>query len=151
MALFLFTKKILAGEPIDVFNHGNHTRDFIYIDDIVEWVVRTLDRPATANPNWASSNPDPASSSAPCRLYNIGSNNPVDLPHYIHVLEQALGIEAQKNMLGLQPGDVADTFANIDGLVADMDYRPSTTVEQGIGEFVKWYKSYYNVADGPTK
>lgn len=145
MALFLFTKNILAGKPIDVFNHGNHTRDFTYVDDIVEGVVRTLDRPATPNVDWDPSNPDPASSSAPYRLYNIGSNNPVDLSHYIHVLEQALGIEAKKNMLGLQPGDVADTFANVDDLIADMDYRPSTTVEHGIGEFVKWYKSYYQI------
>ena len=147
MALFLFTRKMIAGEPIDVFNHGHHTRDFTYIDDIVEGIVRTLDKPATANPDWDSANPDPASSAAPYRLYNIGSNNPVNLSRYIEVLEETLGIEAKKNLLGLQPGDVPDTFANVDDLIQDMDYQPSTTVETGIANFVRWYKDYYKVDD----
>ena len=113
MALFLFTRKILAGEPIDVFNHGRHKRDFTYIDDIVEGVVRTLDRVAAPDPSWDSSHPDPASSSAPYRVYNIGNNNPVDLERYIRVLEDCLGRKAAKNLLPLQAGDVPDTFADV--------------------------------------
>lgn len=147
MALFLFTRKILAGEPIDVFNHGNHTRDFTYVDDIVEGVIRTLDKPATPDATWNSDAPDPATSSAPYRLYNIGSNNPVHLSRYIEVLEETLGVKAQRNLMGLQPGDVPDTFANVDDLVQDMDYQPKTPIETGIAEFVRWYKSYYNVDD----
>ena len=147
MALFLFTKKILAGEPIDVFNHGHHTRDFTYVDDIVEGVVRTLDKPATANSDWDSNHPDPATSNAPFRLYNIGSNNPVQLSRYIEVLEETLGIEAKKNLLPLQPGDVPDTFANVDDLIRDHNYQPSTPIEVGVAEFVKWYKEYYGVTD----
>lgn len=147
MALFLFTKKILAGEPIDVFNNGHHTRDFTYVDDIVEGVVRTLDRPATPNPDWDSEQPDPASSSAPFRVYNIGSNNPIHLSRYIEVLEETLGIKAEKNLLPLQPGDVPDTYADVESLIQDMDYQPSTSIEHGIAEFVKWYKSYYDVDD----
>ena len=145
MALFTFTRKILAGEPIDVFNHGHHTRDFTYVDDIVEGIVRTLDKPASANSNWDPKAPDPASSSAPYRLYNIGSNNPIHLSRYIEVLEETLGIEAKKNYLPMQPGDVPDTFANVDDLIADMDYQPDTSVEEGIRQFVLWYKDYYNV------
>lgn len=147
MALFLFTKKILAGEPIDVFNNGHHTRDFTYVDDIVEGVVRTLDRPATPNPDWDSEQPDPASSSAPFRVYNIGSNNPIHLSRYIEVLEETLGIKAEKNLLPLQPGDVPDTYADVESLIQDMDYQPNTSIEHGIAEFVKWYKSYYDVDD----
>ena len=145
MALFLFTRKILNGEPIDVFNHGHHTRDFTYIDDIVEGVIRTLDKPASPDPDWRSDQPDPASSNAPFRLYNIGSNNPVQLTRYIEVLEETLGIPAQKNLLPLQPGDVPDTFANVDDLIRDHDYQPSTPIEVGIAEFVKWYKDYYEI------
>ena len=145
MALFLFTRKILAGEPIDVFNHGNHTRDFTYVDDIVEGIVRTLDNPAQPNPSWDPNQPDPASSSAPYRIYNIGSNNPVHLSRYIEVLEETLGIQAKKNLLPLQPGDVPDTFANVDDLIRDMDYQPDTPVEVGIRNFVRWYKEYYDV------
>ena len=148
MALFLFTRKMIAGEPIDVFNHGNHTRDFTYVDDIVEGVIRTLDKPAQPDPNWDPKNPDPCSSAAPYKLYNIGSNNPVHLSKYIEVLEQTLGIEAKKNLLPLQPGDVPDTFANVDDLVRDMDYRPDTPVEVGIQNFVRWYKEYYQVDVG---
>ncbi len=147
MALFLFTRKILAGEPIDVFNRGHHTRDFTYVDDIVEGVIRTLDKPATGNPQWDSANPDPATSSAPYRLYNIGSNNPIQLSRYIEVLEETLGIPAKKNLLPLQPGDVPDTFANVDDLICDHEYQPSTPIETGIAEFIKWYKDYYNVGD----
>ncbi len=145
MALFLFTKKILAGEPIDVFNHGNHTRDFTYVDDIVEGVVRTLDQPAAADPDWNPKDPDPATSTAPYRLYNIGSNNPIHLARYIEVLEETLGVKAKKNLLPLQPGDVPDTYADVNDLVRDMGYKPETAIEDGIAEFVKWYKSYYNV------
>jgi UDP-glucuronate 4-epimerase len=145
MALFLFTKNILAGEPIDVFNQGNHTRDFTYIDDIVEGVVRACDRVAQADASWDPSAPDPASSKAPYRLYNIGSNNPVNLSHYIEVLEQTLGIQAKRNLLPLQPGDVPDTAADVSELVTDMGYHPQTQIETGIANFVAWYRSYYKV------
>ncbi len=143
MALFLFTKNILEGKPIDVFNHGHHKRDFTFVEDIAEGVVRTLDRVAQPDPKWDSNNPDPATSNAPFRLYNIGNNRPVPLMHYIDVLEQCLGKKAQKNMLPLQLGDVPDTSANIDGLVNDVGYRPATTVEVGVRRFVDWYLDYY--------
>ena len=145
MALFLFTKNILAGEPINVFNHGNHTRDFTYIDDIVEGIIRSLDQVATASESWDSDNPDPASSNVPYRIYNIGSNSPVQLSRYIEVLEQNLGKQAIKNLLPLQPGDVPDTFANVDDLVRDVGYKPETTVEIGVKNFVDWYREYYQV------
>jgi UDP-glucuronate 4-epimerase len=145
MALFMFTKNIIEGKPIDVFNHGNHTRDFTYVGDIVEGVIRTLDKPAQPNPQWDSSNPDPASSAAPYRIYNIGSNSPVKLMRYIEVLEECLGKKAQLNLLPLQPGDVPDTFANVDDLITDMDYKPSTTVETGVKNFVEWYRDYYQI------
>ncbi len=145
MALFLFTRKILAGEPIDVFNHGHHTRDFTYVDDIVEGIVRTCDRVATPDENWRSDQPDPATSSAPYRLYNIGSNNPCNLSEYIEALEDALGVRAEKNLLPMQPGDVADTFADVDDLVRDVGYRPTTPVATGVRNFVEWYRSYYEV------
>ena len=145
MALFIFTRKILAGEPIDVFNFGNHRRDFTYVDDIVEGVIRTLDHVALPNPDWNGDLPDAATSSAPYRLYNIGSNNPVELLHYIHVLEECLGKKAIKNLLPLQPGDVPDTYADVGALIADVDYKPSTKVETGIENFVRWYRDYYKV------
>jgi UDP-glucuronate 4-epimerase len=145
MALFIFTKKILAGEPIDVFNYGNHRRDFTYIDDIVEGVIRTLDHVAPSNPQWDGGQPDPATSKAPYRIYNIGSNSPVELLRYIEVLEECLGKKAVKNLLPLQPGDVPDTYADVDALIKDVDYKPSTTVETGIDNFVKWYRDYYKV------
>ena len=145
MALFLFTKSILEGKPIDVFNYGNHRRDFTYIDDIVEGVIRTLDNVATPNEDWDGMSPDSATSKAPYRLYNIGSNNPVELLRYIEIIEECLGKKAQKNMLPLQPGDVPDTYANVDALVQDVGYSPSTTVEEGIAKFVKWYRDYYQV------
>jgi len=143
MALFLFAKNILAGQPIDVFNHGRHKRDFTYVDDIVEGVVRTLDRVATPNPDWNSDAPDPATGSAPFRIYNIGNNAPVDLEHYIAVLEDCLGKKAVKNLLPLQPGDVPDTYADVSDLVADVGYRPATTVEDGVARFVEWYREYH--------
>ncbi len=145
MALFIFTRNILAGKPIDVFNHGHHRRDFTYIDDIVEGVIRTLDHVATPNPQWNGDKPDPATSKAPYRLYNIGSNSPVELLRYIEVLEQCLGKKAEKNLLPLQAGDVPDTYADVDALIADVDYRPMTPVETGIARFVDWYRAYYKV------
>ncbi len=145
MALFLFTRNILAGKPIDVFNYGKHRRDFTYIDDIAEGVVRVLDRPAEPNPAWSGDTPDSATSLAPYRLYNIGNNNAVDLTRYIEVLEECLGRTAEKNLLPLQPGDVPDTFADVDDLVRDLDYRPNTPVEEGVRRFVDWYKDYFKV------
>jgi UDP-glucuronate 4-epimerase len=145
MALFIFTRKILAGEPIDVFNFGNHRRDFTYIDDIVEGVVRTLDQVASPSQTWNGDTPDAATSAAPYRLYNIGSNSPVELLHYINVLEDCLGKKAIKNLLPLQPGDVPDTYADVDALIADVDYKPATKIEHGIANFVDWYRDFYKV------
>jgi UDP-glucuronate 4-epimerase len=145
MALFKFTDRILAGEAIDVFNYGNHTRDFTYVEDIVEGVIRVLDHPARSNPDWSGDRPDPHSSNAPYRLYNIGSNNPINLMRYIEVLEETLGIEAKKNYLPLQPGDVPDTFADVTDLMRDVGYKPETPIEDGIRNFVAWYKDYYGV------
>jgi UDP-glucuronate 4-epimerase len=145
MALFLFTRNILAGEPIDVFNYGRHRRDFTYVDDIVEGVIRVLDQPARPDPDWTGDHPDPASSPAPHRVYNIGNSNWVELDRYIGVLEQCLGLEAKRNPLPLQPGDVPDTYADVDDLVRDFGYRPSTAVEEGVRAFVDWYKDYYEV------
>ena len=145
MALFKFTKNILAGESIPVFNYGKHRRDFTYIDDIVEGVIRVLDKPAQPNPAWTGDAPDTATSKAPYRLYNIGNNNPVELMHYIETLENCLGMKAEKEMLPLQAGDVPDTYANVEDLVADMDYQPATSVEYGVARFVEWYKDYYKV------
>jgi UDP-glucuronate 4-epimerase len=146
MSLFLFTKKILAGEPIDVFNHGQHARDFTFIDDIVEGVVRTLDKVATPNPDWSGMTPDPGTSAAPYRLYNIGNNQPVELMYFIECIEKALGRKAQKNMLPLQPGDVPRTFADVDALVADIGFQPKTPIEEGIQRFIDWYKDFYRAA-----
>jgi UDP-glucuronate 4-epimerase len=145
MALFMFTRNILAGRPIDVFNYGNHRRDFTYIDDIVEGVIRVLDRIPEPNPDWNSDAPDSASSNAPYRLYNIGNNQPVELMHYIEVLEDCLGIQAEKNMLPLQPGDVPATYADVTDLVRDVGYKPDMSVEQGVANFVAWYRDYYQV------
>jgi UDP-glucuronate 4-epimerase len=143
MALFLFTKAILAGEPIKVFNHGHHKRSFTYIDDIVEGVIRTLDKLPVANPVWNSEAPDPASSNAPYRIYNIGNEQPVQLLRYIEVLEECLGRKAQMQMLPLQAGDVPDTEADVSELIADVGYRPAVSVEQGVARFVEWYRDYY--------
>ncbi|MGA9827301.1 MAG: NAD-dependent epimerase [Rhodanobacteraceae bacterium] len=145
MALFLFTRKILAGEPIEVFNNGKHTRDFTYIDDIVEGVIRTLDRVAAPDPDFDPRNPSPATSNAPYRLYNIGNHQPVELARYIEVLEACLGRSAEKILLPLQPGDVPDTCADVEELTRDTGYQPSTPVEQGIARFVEWYRGYYAV------
>jgi UDP-glucuronate 4-epimerase len=143
MALFLFTRNILEGKPIDVFNHGHHRRDFTYVDDIAEGVVRAAERPPQPDPKWRSDAPDPASSFAPFRLYNIGNNRPVELMRYIEVIEECLGRKAQKNFLPLQPGDVPETCANIDDLVRDVGYRPATPVEEGVRRFVDWFCEYY--------
>ena len=145
MALFLFTRSILADEPIDVFNHGKHRRDFTYIDDIVEGVIRTLDNVAKPNPDWSGDSPDPGTSLAPFKIYNIGSNNPVELLRYIEIIEDCLGKKAIKNMLPMQPGDVPATYADVEDLILDVDYRPTTRVEDGIAQFVDWYRSYYGV------
>ncbi len=143
MALFLFTRNILEGKPIDVFNHGHHRRDFTYVDDIVEGVVRALDRPAQPDPGWNSNDPDPATSRAPFRIYNIGNHQPVELMRYIEVLEECLGRRAEKNFLPMQLGDVPETFADIADLVTDVGYRPATPVEVGVRRFVDWYMEYY--------
>ena len=143
MALFLFTQKILAGEPIDVFNNGEHARDFTYVDDIVEGVVRSVDRVAAPNEDWCGDVPDPGTSLAPYRLYNIGNNTPVQLMDYITCIEKTLGKKAQKNFLPLQPGDVPETYADIDDLARDIGYQPSTRIEDGIAKFVEWYRDYY--------
>jgi UDP-glucuronate 4-epimerase len=145
MALFLFTRNILADKPIDVFNYGHHRRDFTYIDDIVEGVIRVLDRPARSNFQWSGHSPDPATSTAPYRLYNIGNNKPVELLRYIEVLESCLGKKAQRNLLPLQLGDVPDTYADVDNLVEDVGYQPTTPIESGISRFVDWYRAYYEV------
>jgi len=143
MALFKFTKNILEGKPIDVYNHGQHKRDFTYIDDIVEGVMRTLDKVPVPNPDWSGDAPDAASSQAPYRLYNIGNNQPVELMRYIEVIEQCLGKKAEKNMLPLQQGDVPATYADIDALMNDVGFKPDTSIESGIARFVAWYREYY--------
>ena len=145
MALFLFTKAILANKKIQVFNYGKHRRDFTYIDDIVEGVIRTLDTPANSNLEWNSDQPDPGSSNAPWRVYNIGNNKPIELMDYIAALEKALGKKAEKEFLPLQAGDVPATYADVDDLVAQFDYRPATSVEDGINHFVCWYRDYFKV------
>ena len=143
MALFKFTKAILEGKPIDVFNHGEHTRDFTYIDDIVDGVIKTLEIPALRNYDWTGNFPDPASSKAPWRIYNIGNNKPIKLMDYIKALEKNLNKKAKINFLPLQPGDVKDTYANIDNLKKKLNYKPSTSVIEGVSKFVAWYKNYY--------
>jgi UDP-glucuronate 4-epimerase len=145
MALFLFTKAILEGRPIDVFNHGKMRRDFTYIDDIVEGVIRTNDHTAPPNTEWDSDCPDPATSKAPYRIYNIGNNNPVELMHLIGTLEQALGRTAEKNMLPMQMGDVPATYADVEALEQDVGFAPKTSIETGVARFVEWYRSYYGV------
>ncbi len=145
MALFKFTKAIIEDKPIDVFNYGKHRRDFTYIDDIVEGVVRVLDKPASANKNWDAQQPDPSSSTAPWRIYNIGNQKPIELMDYIGAIEKYLGKTAKKNMLPLQAGDVLETYADVSDLVSDMDYHPNTSIDTGIANFVKWYRNYYSV------
>lgn len=144
MALFKFTKAILADEKIPVFNYGKHRRDFTYIDDIVEGVIRVLDQPAQSNPNWSGAAPDSGTSMAPWRIYNIGNNNPIELMDYIAALEKALCKKADMDMLPLQPGDVPDTYADVTDLVDQFQFKPATTVDQGVGNFVTWYQAYFN-------
>ena len=143
MALFMFTKNIIEGKPIDVFNYGKHKRDFTYIDDIVEGVIRTSDHTAQPNENWDPAKPDPGTSMAPYRIYNIGNSQPVELMSYIGAIEDCLGKKAEKNLLPLQAGDVPDTWANTEDLVADVDYQPSTPIEVGVKNFVDWYLEFY--------
>jgi len=150
MALFQFTRNILAGKPIDVFNYGKHRRDFTYVDDIAAGVVAALDHIATPNPSWDGNSSDPATSLAPYRIYNIGNNRPVELMHYIAVLEDCLGRKAEKNLLPLQVGDVPDTWADAEDLVRDVGYRPSTPVEEGVAKFVGWYLEYYRDGGPPN-
>lgn len=145
MALFLFTKAIFEDKPINVFNHGKMLRDFTFIDDIVEGVVRVMKNTAVSNPDWSGDAPDPGTSPAPFRIYNIGNNQPTKLMRYIEVLEECIGKKAEKNMMPLQAGDVPSTYANVDDLVHDVDFKPETTVEEGIAKFVEWYRGYYNV------
>jgi UDP-glucuronate 4-epimerase len=145
MALFKFTKKILAGEPIDVYNFGNHRRDFTYIDDIIEGVVRVMARTPEPDPEWSGESPDPASSRVPWRVYNIGNSRPVELMRYIEVIEECLGTSAEKNLLPLQPGDVPDTSADVDALTEDVGYRPDTPIEVGVARFIEWFREYYGV------
>ncbi len=143
MALFLFTRAILAGEPIDVFNYGKMRRDFTYIDDIVEGVIRVIDQPATVNPDWSGNHPDPGTSAAPYRVYNIGNNSPVELMTLIETLETALGKEAEKNLMAIQPGDVPATWADVDALIRDVGFKPATPIATGVQRFVAWYRNYY--------
>ncbi len=145
MALFKFTKAILAGEKISVFNYGNHRRDFTYIDDIVEGVIRVLDHPAQSNPIWSGAQPDSGTSMAPWRVYNIGNNSPVELMEYIAAVEEALGKKAKMDMLPMQPGDVPDTYADVSDLIEEFDYKPATPVSQGVSSFVAWYRNYFNM------
>jgi UDP-glucuronate 4-epimerase len=145
MALFLFTKNILAGKPIQLFNRGNHTRDFTYVADIVEGVIRASDQIAAPNPKWSSDDPDPATSNAPYRIFNIGNNAPVKLTEYVAALEDALGRKAEVELLPLQAGDVPDTFADVSELVAAVGYKPATPVRFGVSQFVEWYRSYFGV------
>lgn len=145
MALFIFTKAILEGKPIEVFNHGKMRRDFTYIDDIVEGIIRTLDHTARPNPDWSGDKPDPGTSSAPARIYNIGNHQPVELLYFIEVLEKALEKTAEKKLLPLQPGDVPATYADIDDLSRDVGFAPSTPIEVGIPRFVEWYRNFYKI------
>ena len=145
MALFKFTKSIIEGKPIDVYNYGNHRRDFTYIDDVAEGVVRILDRVAEPDPDWDSNAPDPGTSRAPYRIYNIGNSQPVELMRYIEVLEKCLGRKAERRLLPMQPGDVPDTYADVTDLMDVIGYRPSTSVEEGVARFVEWYREFYAI------
>ena len=145
MALFKFTKSILEGKEIEVFNYGNHKRDFTYIDDIVSGVIKVIDNPARKNDNWTGKNPDPSSSRAPWKVYNIGNSSPVELNEFINAIETSLGKKAKKKLLPLQPGDVPDTFADVQALEKDFGYRPKTSVLEGIDKFVSWYKEYFRL------
>ena len=143
MAYFLFTKAILAGEPINIFNNGKMKRDFTYIDDIITGVERVIFSPPDPNPSWDTDDPDPSTSWCPYKIYNIGNNKQETLMHFIGVLEGCLGKKAEKNFLPMQNGDVKETYANVDGLINDFDFQPSTTIEEGLQNFVEWYREYY--------
>ena len=145
MALFMFTKSILEGKKISVYNYGKHTRDFTYIDDIVEGVIRVIDRPATPNQNWDGENPNPGSSLAPWRIYNIGNNSPIEILDYIKAIEDSLGIKAEKELLPLQPGDVPDTYADVNDLIKEFNYKPSMSIKEGVKNFTDWYRKYKNI------
>jgi UDP-glucuronate 4-epimerase len=145
MALFMFTRNIIEGKPIDVFNYGKHRRDFTYVDDIVEGVIRTMDHTAQPNDEWDPAQPDPGTSNAPYRIYNIGNQQPVELMRYIEVIEECIGKKAEKNLLPLQPGDVPDTYADADDLMLDVGYKPSTPIETGVRRFIEWYLDYYKI------
>lgn len=145
MALFIFTKSILEGTPIAVFNNGEMVRDFTFVEDIVEGVVRVIDHPARPNENWDATNPEPSTSKAPYKIYNIGNNSPVRLLDFVEAIEEELGIKAIKEFLPLQPGDVPATYADVDDLVAELDYKPNTPIKEGVKQFINWYKNYYNV------
>ena len=143
MAMWLFAKAIIAGEPIKLFNHGNMRRDFTYIDDVVESIVRLVDKAPQGNPDWSGDRPDPGSSSAPWRVYNIGNNNPVELLDVVQLIEQAIGIKAKRDLLPMQPGDVPATYADVDDLMRDVDFKPATPIAEGINRFIQWYRSYH--------
>jgi UDP-glucuronate 4-epimerase len=145
MALFKFTKAIIEGSTLEVFNYGKHKRDFTYIDDIVKGVICVLDSPSKSNEDWNGKNPDPGSSKFPWRIYNIGNNSPIELSDYIEAIEIKLNLNAKKEFLPLQPGDVPDTFADVSDLVNDLNYKPATTIKDGIGSFIDWYKEFYKV------
>ncbi|WP_424236927.1 NAD-dependent epimerase [Bhargavaea ginsengi] len=145
MALFKFTKNIIEGNPIDIYNNGNMLRDFTYIDDIVEAISRLVKQPAQANPEWSGRNPDPGTSYAPYRIYNIGNNSPVNLMDFIIAIENKLGIQAEKNFMPLQPGDVPATYADVEDLYRDIDFRPRTSIKEGVGKFIDWYLNYYKI------
>jgi UDP-glucuronate 4-epimerase len=145
MAMFIFAKAILAGTPIKLFNHGNMRRDFTYVDDVVEAIVRLIDRPPHGNPQWSAAKPDPASSAAPWKIYNIGNNQPEELMHVVALLEKQFGKVTSKEMLPMQPGDVPATYADIEGLARDIGFRPSTTIEDGIARFANWFREYHKV------
>lgn len=145
MALFLFTKAILEGKPINIFNNGEMSRDFTYVDDIVEGVIRVNDNPAKGNPDWSGKNPDPGTAKAPYTVYNIGNNSPVKLMDFVSIIEKTLGVEAKKNFMPMQAGDVAATYADVQDLINNLGYKPQTTLEYGVGEFVKWYRDFYKI------
>jgi UDP-glucuronate 4-epimerase len=145
MAMFLFAKAIVEGKPIKLFNHGNMRRDFTFVEDVSEAVARLIDHPPQGNPEWSGETPDPATSTAPWKIYNIGNNNPEDLMHVVSLLEQEFGRKAAKEMLPMQPGDVPATYADIDDLAREIGFRPTTTIENGIARFAKWYRDYHNL------
>ncbi len=145
MALYLFTKAIIEDKPIDVFNYGQMQRDFTYIDDIVTGIIKVIDNPPKGNPAWSGKNPDPSSSKAPYKIYNIGNNNPVKLMDFIEAIEKKLGKKAKKNMLPLQPGDVPSTYADVSGLIEDFDYKPATSIQEGVDKFIDWYLDFFDI------